>query len=275
MDWNYVVLGLIQGATEFLPVSSSGHLLLFERVLLPDMGADTALAVNVLLHMGTLFAILLYFKQPLFQYLKEGFSWLRKPARSGNETQKEILWILVLSVPTAAIGLALKKGGIGEISPNMVLVALGLTGLLCIATDYLPKRDAKLNLWRSLFLGVVQGVAVIPGISRSGSTIFAGLLGGISREKMASFSFLMSIPAIFGAFFLESLELYTKGFSGLNVWSVLPGILVAFFSGYLALGILIRLLKRHYFRIFGVYCLLLSIFGKELLALGNPGSVTG
>jgi len=270
-----VALGVVQGATEFLPVSSSGHLLLFEKILIPDLTPNTALAVNVLLHMGTLFAVLLFFREFLIRYVRELISWIKKPRMELNAVQKEILWIIVLSVPTAAIGFGLKKAGIEEIQPGSILLALAVTGVLCIITDYLPNRDGKLNFWRSIVLGIVQGLAVIPGISRSGSTIFAGMLGGLSREKMASFSFLMSIPAILGAFLLESLELYSHGFHELKLFSVSVGMLVAFVSGYLALEVLIRLLKSRYFRIFGFYCIGLSIFGNRLLLWAQTGSITG
>lgn len=265
MEWSYLTLGLVQGATEFLPVSSSGHLLLFEHVLNPDLDANSSLFLNVMLHMGTLLAVVLFFRGFLLTYLREAVAWIKNPQVKLNETQREILWIIVLSLPTALIGLGLKKLGIGEMKSEGVLIALAITGLFCIFTDFLPIRDQKLNFWRSLLLGITQGLAVVPGISRSGSTIFVGILSGISREKMASFSFLMSIPAVGGAFLLEMWGAKGIELRAINSISLIAGMAVAFVSGYLALTVLMRVLKSRYFRIFGFYCFGLSVFGNSII----------
>ena len=187
MDWHYLVLGLVQGLTEFLPVSSSGHLLLFERQLLAGISGSDLLTINVFFHAGTLVAVLFYFRERCFAYVLESLHWLKSPTRQGTPAQKEVAWILILTLPTGVLGLALKKAGIAEISVEVVLGALVVTGIICLLTDYVSERDKELGLGSVLLLGVVQGLAVVPGISRSGSTILAGMVCGLSRERMASF----------------------------------------------------------------------------------------
>jgi len=254
VDWHYLVLGLVQGLTEFLPVSSSGHLLLFERQLLSGISDADLLTINVFFHAGTLIAVLFYFRERCLIYVLESLRWLRAPTRQGTPMQKEVAWIIVLTLPTGALGLGLKKAGIAQISVEAVLAALVLTGIICLLTDFVRERNKDLGLGSVLALGVVQGLAVVPGISRSGSTILAGMACGLSRERMASFSFLMSIPAISGAVLLESIDLMRQGLSGVSPGSLALGTLVASISGYLSLIFLISVLKKRYFRVFGVYC---------------------
>ncbi|MCJ8347041.1 undecaprenyl-diphosphate phosphatase, partial [bacterium] len=259
MFLNYLILGFVQGLTEFLPVSSSGHLFLFEKQLLSGIDENTLLLMNICFHMGTLIAVILFFRKFLYEYLIETLAFLKNPKEKLNQIQREVLYIVVLSIPTAIIGLGLKKSGIEHISSEAILIALTLTGVLCVIIDRLKDGQEKLSFKKAIVLGIVQGIAVIPGISRSGSTILAGLALGLSREKMASFSFLMSIPAIGGAFLLEMKDVFYVGFGGIDIMSLALGTFVAFVSGYLSLILLIGLLKKKSFTVFGVYCLLVSV----------------
>jgi len=261
METHYLILGIIQGLTEFLPVSSSGHLVLFERWFVQGVSNSSLLLMNVFFHMGTLLSVLLFFRKDLWIYIKESISWLKAPTRNTNPIQTEVGMIILLTIPTGLIGLAMKKGGIAHISVNGVLSALCVTGLLCIIIDRLnPAGRDQISWKQALFLGVIQGLAVVPGISRSGSTIFAGLLIGASREKMASFSFLMSIPAICAAFLLELKEAYEAGgATDIDSLSLFLGFSLSFIVGYLSLILLISLLKKKNFKIFGIYCLSLAI----------------
>lgn len=255
MDFNYLILGLVQGLTEFLPVSSSGHLFLFEKQLLTGVNENALLLMNICFHMGTLIAVILFFRKFLWEYIVESFKFLKSPSKNLNPIQLEVFYVIVLSVPTAIIGLGLKKSGIEHISSLAILGALCLTGVLCIIVDRVKDGDQGLTFKKAIILGIVQGVAVIPGISRSGSTILGGLALGLSREKMASFSFLMSIPAIGGAFLLEMKDVFSVGLGGVDVLSLTAGTFTAFVSGYVSLILLIGLLKKKSFTIFGVYCL--------------------
>ena len=263
-QYHYLLLGLVQGLTEFLPVSSSGHLVLFERLLIEGMSSSSQLTVNVAFHMGTLIAVIAYFREQISEYLKATIKFIFNPKGSLNEVQWEVLMVLLLSIPTGILGLAMKKGGIEEIPTWGVLLALCLTALICFGIDRVNNQNTttkKIMPHHAIILGLVQGIAVVPGISRSGSTIFAGLLCGFSREKMASFSFLMSIPAIAGAFLLECKELLEMGAQDVHLTSLGLGAFVAMLSGYLSLALLVRLLKGKKFKVFGFYCLAVAFIG--------------
>lgn len=264
IEYHYLILGLIQGLTEFLPVSSSGHLLLFERALLKGIPDSSLLMINVAFHMGTLIAVITYFWRDVYSYLIAFLALFRAQKGLECENQREVLMIILLSFPTGILGLALKKMNIEAIPLWGVLIALCVTALLCFGIDRVKissSTDNNITPIKALILGLVQGIAVIPGISRSGSTIFAGLICGLSREKMASFSFLMSIPAITGAFLLELKELLELGTQDVHLFSLGLGGLVAMVSGYLSLALLVRLLKGKQFKIFGLYCLTVAFVG--------------
>tara|TARA_B100000674_G_C37919570_1_gene952610 strand:+ start:321 stop:1133 length:813 start_codon:yes stop_codon:yes gene_type:complete len=263
-QYHYLLLGLVQGLTEFLPVSSSGHLVLFERLLVKGMSSSSQLTVNVAFHMGTLVAVMAYFREEIWEYLKATIKFVMVPRRPLNDVQWEVLMVLLLSIPTGVLGLAMKKGGIEGIPTWGVLLALSVTAFICFGIDRVNKKNSSSNKimpHHALILGLVQGIAVVPGISRSGSTIFAGLLCGFSREKMASFSFLMSIPAITGAFLLECKELLELGAQDVHLTSLGLGTFVAMLSGYCSLALLVRLLKGKRFKVFGYYCLAVSLIG--------------
>ena len=262
--YHYLLLGLVQGLTEFLPVSSSGHLVLFERLLIEGMSSSSQLTVNVAFHMGTLIAVMAYFRIEIFDYLKATVKFILNPREPLNEVQWEVLMVLLLSIPTGILGLAMKKGGIEGIPTWGVLLALCATAFICFGIDRVNNQNSttkKIKPHHAIMLGIVQGIAVVPGISRSGSTIFAGLLCGFSREKMASFSFLMSIPAITGAFLLECRELLGMGAQDVHLASLGLGAFVAMLSGYLSLALLVRLLKGKKFKVFGFYCLVVAVVG--------------
>lgn len=264
IEYHYLILGLIQGLTEFLPVSSSGHLLLFERALLKGIPDSSLLMINVAFHMGTLIAVIMYFWRDVYSYSSAFLSLFRSRKDSMSENQREVLMILLLSFPTGVIGLALKKMNIEAIPLWGVLIALCVTSVVCFGIDrvkVLSSSGNGITPIKAVILGLVQGIAVIPGISRSGSTIFTGLICGLSREKMASFSFLMSIPAITGAFLLELKELLELGTQDVHLFSLGAGALVAMVSGYLSLALLVRLLKGKQFKVFGWYCLLVALIG--------------
>ncbi|MEE2924412.1 MAG: undecaprenyl-diphosphate phosphatase [bacterium] len=263
-QYHYLLLGLVQGLTEFLPVSSSGHLVLFERLLIEGMSSSSQLTVNVAFHMGTLIAVMAYFKQEILEYCKATVKFICSPKSPFNQVQWEVLMVLLLSLPTGILGLAMKKGGIESIPTWGVLLALCVTAFICFGIDRINNRNfsaKKIMPHHAIILGLVQGIAVVPGISRSGSTIFAGLLCGFSREKMASFSFLMSIPAITGAFLLECKELLEMGAQDVHLISLGLGTFVAMLSGYCSLALLVRLLKGKKFKIFGFYCLAVAVIG--------------
>ncbi len=251
-----VLLGLVQGLTEFLPVSSSGHLVLTHQLL----GFEgPQIAYDVLLHLGTLLAVIIYFRSDLLQIF---YTAVNPSSEYGG--RRWILMIIIASIPTAIIGFAFEEvleKQFGD--PRLVSLQLWCTALLLVITDRVWIRESagrKVKAHQALLVGVAQGIAIIPGISRSGATIATGVFCGLNRNVAARFSFLISIPAIFGASLLELDEIVA-----IRAQDVLPyllGVLVAFITGYLSIDILLRILVKRKLWKFAVY-----LFGIGLLGL--------
>ena len=249
------VLGLLQGLTEFLPVSSSGHLVIAQGLW---GEVQPQVLFNIILHLGTLTATVLFVRRELAGLIRVFFSraWLR-PARAWQEEPFfRLLVLLILAcIPTALLGL-LFSSRVEELfaSTRAAGAALLVTGLILFATRHRICREARQKEprpWQALALGLAQGMAIVPGISRSGTTITAGLFLGLERNVAARFSFLMFIPAVLGALLLE---LGHSSGSALSPGPALVGFLAAGLSGYLALVLLIRLLARGKFYLFAPYC---------------------
>jgi undecaprenyl-diphosphatase len=244
-----ILLGLIQGATEFLPVSSSGHLLLAQRLF----GLrEPELAFDLLLHLGTLAAVIFFLRSEIRSIVSSLFrrdSWIA-PSEWGR---RDIWLVIVASIPTGIIGVAFHKtvetgltfGGVG--ARYLVLTTL----LLLTNLRFRHKADPdRMDGWEAALIGVVQGLAVFPGLSRSGSTIILALVLGIAPRRAAKFSFLISIPAILGG------ALYTlkNGVSHLpGIAHSVAGFLVALVVGYIALLLVERLVVRGRFHRFAPY----------------------
>jgi len=261
-----VVLGVVQGLTEFLPVSSSGHLVIFQHLF----GLrEPALAFDISVHVGTLAAVLVYFYRDVGALVGRSAGFLGRLAvgrgswaEVGSDRNLRLAWLIVAaSVPTAVIGLLFH--GIADRlfgSVRLVGVALLVTCLLLIATRWAPRRDrtvAQFSLAAALAIGVIQGLAIIPGISRSGATIALGLLLGLGRDTAARFSFLLSIPAICGASVLAVRELAAGG--GVPLPVVLLGTAVSALVGYAALWMLVWVVRRGRMHLFAPYCAVLGL----------------
>jgi undecaprenyl-diphosphatase len=243
------ILGLVQGLTEFLPVSSSGHLVLFQNM----MGfCEPELFFDISLHVGTLFAVLVVFRTDIYSMLR-GLWANDLEARQGRRL---LILVIVGSIPTAIIGLAFKDTFEALFcSATAVGVALIITGLLLMATHYAKNasRGIEKTGWvRALIIGVVQGMAITPGISRSGSTIAAGLLLGVNREVAARFSFVLSVPAIMGAMLLQIKDLEAPAQT--NWAPSIIGAVVAAITGYIALKLLLKVVRRGHLHWFAYYC---------------------
>lgn len=242
-----VLLGILQGLTEFLPVSSSGHLVLVQS-LIPNF-SQPGILFDVMLHFGTLVAILFYFRKKIRQYLNLKYLYI----------------LAVGTVPAVIVGLLFKDQiEILFRSTRLVGFALLLTGIMNLLTDKqkaesrnLPAGKAGLKARSSLLIGIAQAVAIIPGISRSGSTIFAGVTQGLKRKEAAEFSFLLSIPAVLGA---NVLEIYNHGFENIqNPASYFAGFVAAAIFGYLAIKLVYQLLAGKKFKYFAYYCFVVGI----------------
>lgn len=256
-----VFLGVVQGLTEFLPVSSSGHLVLFQRLfglMQPELLFD------VCLHFGTLIAIFTVFYRDIFALLKSVFTLPVTLTRKGglralyddSDDFRLAVLIVVGSAPTAVMGLAFKQIADRLFSAvGVVGVMLLVTGALLWATRRRDGRGRPLSRMRwtdALLIGFVQGLAILPGISRSGATISAALFMGLDREVAGRFSFLLSLPAIFGAL-LISME--PAGLHGSSRFiAIAAGTLAAALVGYGALVVLLRIVKKGKLHRFAPYC---------------------
>ena len=248
-----LILGVIQGLTEFLPVSSSGHLVLFQELLGGEFfAAGEEELFAVVLHLGTLLPILWFYRRDI----GESIAALRPdpslaelgPMRWLQHDDARWLSVLVVvgTVPTGIIGIALHDT-FTELfsSPAKVSVALLVTGALLLATKAVPEEragTAQLALWSALLIGVVQGCAITPGISRSGSTIAVALILGVARADAARFSFLLSVPAILGAVVLQTKD--GIALESISWAPLLIGFVAAALVGYFSLQILVALVNR-------------------------------
>jgi len=245
---NAAILGLVQGLTEFLPVSSSGHLVIAQHLL---HFAEPNLAFDVVLHLGTLLAVFVYFRRDLLEILSALFG------KGDPKWRRVALLILLGTVPTGVIGVLFKD--LFErlfASPSVVALMLAVTGLLLFTADRVTKAArplAGIGVLDALLIGLIQGVSIIPGISRSGSTIAMGLFRKIEADSAARFSFLLSIPAILGAVVLEGKEILGHGLSGSGS-AFFVGFVTAAVSGWLAIRILMAALKRKGLTVFALYC---------------------
>lgn len=251
------LLGLVQGLTEFLPVSSSGHLVLTASLL----GLEPNLLFDVLVHLATLVATVIYYRADVGSVLS---SVLAFPRRGWSESWGDgafrlAVFVVVASVPTAVMGLGLKDVIEEHLAtPSFVALFLVVTG--CLLAMTLIKRNTEnpveLGIRIALILGVVQGCAILPGISRSGSTIAVALVLGLAGKEAARFSFLMALPAIAGATLLSLLKL---GEANLSVLVVATGLLTSGISGWLALKWFIPLVEKGRLHIFAPYVWLLGL----------------
>lgn len=256
-----ILLGALQGATEFLPVSSSGHLVLAQH-LLGDFEQPGVL-FDVLLHVGTMVAVILYFWRDLTGLVT---SLWRKDDLAG-EQRHVVLLLIAGSVPTAAIGLLFKDILVGLFErPDIVCLMLLVTGTLLWLAERLSRRTvtrSKMSFTDALLVGTVQGCAIIPGISRSGSTIAALLLRGIDGETAARFSFLLALPAVFGAALLSLKDLDNLG--GAAMAHYLAGTAAALLTGLLCIHLLMGVIRRRRLHWFAVYCWIVGGVGLALL----------
>ncbi|MBE0583611.1 MAG: undecaprenyl-diphosphate phosphatase, partial [Desulfofustis sp.] len=193
-----LLLGFIQGATEFLPVSSSGHLVLGSHLL---GFTEQSIAFDVMLHIGTLVSVLLVFRRDIASMLVAPWHWLR--GNRSDATLHFLRWdaaIIVATIPAVIVGLTMKDLVEALFTSLLVVyLMLAVTGVLMILSSRLVDRGSRITWWRALLIGVGQACAIVPGLSRSGTTIFTAMLLGVNRETAARFSFLMSLPAILGA----------------------------------------------------------------------------
>lgn len=273
-----ILLGLVQGLTEFLPVSSSGHLVLVQTFFGgPDPETDYML-FDVLLHFGTLVSVFIAFRGDIRELLIEFFGWVGDGFRLKNRPYRRfIVMVLITILPMFPV--LLVKDELDALFSNTLFVgfALLVTAVVLLLSERAPRlrKDASNATWLdALLVGCAQAVAVVPGISRSGSTICAGLFRGFSRDFAVRFAFIMSLPVVFGANLLEVGDALTQAKStGIPLYLYVLGIVVSMVSGLLAIRLIRLVTGKGHFRPFVIYCGLvgiLSIVASIILHFRTP-----
>ncbi|MFO7815122.1 MAG: undecaprenyl-diphosphate phosphatase [Halanaerobiales bacterium] len=245
-----IILGLVQGLTEFLPISSSGHLVILQKLFAIN---ENQLLISVLLHFGTLIPVLIVFKKDILEIL------------SFKKSKRHFFFlIIVASIPTAIMGIFFEdffeKLFRSTISTALMLI---VTGFILLLADKLANYDKKITNFKGLnavLVGVAQGFAIIPGISRSGSTITASLIQGLEKEDAARFSFILSIPVIGGAGLFKIKDAVQLGVQNFNIPAMVLGVLSAVISGYFAIKYFLYILKKQKLIYFSYYCWILGTF---------------
>ncbi len=266
--WKSAILGTVQGLTEFLPVSSSGHLSLLQRVLGYDLAGGSMMFVNVMLHLGTLFAVVLVFWRDILGLFKKPF--------------KTLLMLIAATVPAAVVGVfagdkidEIFAGAQGLLYLAICFACTAAMLLVCELVARRCKAPKPLGWRHAVPMGLMQAVALFPGISRSGSTIVAGTVSGAKREDVAKFSFLMSIPIILGSVAMELKNLIFPGeggaalsMGGAEIAGMAVGVLCAAAFGFLSVKVMLKVIGKANYKWFALYLVLLSMTCFWLDALG-------
>lgn len=259
--WESIVLGIIQGLTEFLPVSSSGHIELGKAIFGIEE-KEAGLLFTIVLHFATALSTIIVFWKDIVQIFRGllKFKW--------NEQTKFALMVIISMVPAALVGVALKDQIDDFYNGNVLLVSimLLLTGVILFYSDRAKSPTGVVTPKNALALGIVQAIAIMPGISRSGSTIASAVMLGINRERAARFSFLMVLPLIFGAMAKELKDYFdmneTEQASALIVdATVVAGFLAALIAGYFACKWMIEIVKKSKLSYFAYYCWMVGAIG--------------
>lgn len=245
--WQAIIFGIIQGFTEWLPISSSGHLALFQMLF----GLEVPISFDILLHFSTLLVLLTIYWKDLYEICG---SWFRFDTKS---SEFKLGYLLILgTIPTAIIGLLFKDLFSSFFSSILVIgIAYLFTAVILFLSKFASEKQ-KLSIPSALLVGLAQGIAIIPGVSRSGSTISLGLLLGINRRDIAKFSFLLALPAILGATILEGGAIFN---SDIGILTVLIGMIFSYLVGLLSLKWLLSVIEKKSFYLFGWYCLVLGL----------------
>lgn len=249
-----IVLGIVQGLTEFLPVSSSGHLEIAKAILGDESVGDESLIMTVCLHLATAIATMIVFWSTIQDILLKAFH------KTGREQRSYVLKIIVSMIPAVVVGLFFEDIIESLFNRQLILVAcmLIITGLLLYIADKAKDLDKKVGFKEAFIIGLSQAIAIMPGISRSGATISTSVLLGVDRSASAQFSFLMVIPLIFGKMAKDvldgSLGAYSEGTLALGM-----GFIAALLTGIIACKLMIRIVKASQLKYFSYYCFLVAV----------------
>ena len=260
-----IIIGIVQGLTEFLPVSSSAHLVFIQNIL----GVESSLAFDTFLHLGSLLAVLWFFRYDIIKMLK---SWwlsigdiLQGRFMQGfrDDPYKRLAWYVILAtIPVAIVGILFDDAVESLFAGALYVPAffLFVTGTILYLSQRMPGGNINLhNITKkeALFMGLGQACAILPGLSRSGTTISAGLVAGLDKEFSAKFSFILSIPAIFGAFVFKLKDIGSA--MDVNFLPIFVGFIAAIIAGYLAIKWMLDLIQNKSLDIFAYYCWIVGI----------------
>lgn len=237
----YILIGFIQGITEFLPVSSSGHIVLFGSLF----ELDNLLLLSVVAHIGTLFAV-------IFCYRKQIVELIKKPFNPTN------LCLIIATVPTVVMVLIFNNFLEANFSIHVLVLGFLLSALLLAVADFKKTNNKPINKRNALYMGIAQGLALLPGISRSGATLTCGLLVGVEKQKALDFSFLMSIPVIIASAVYESFKLFSCQLT-INWLGIIIVMITSFVFGILSIKIMLKLVNKNKLIYFSFYLILLSL----------------
>lgn len=247
--WQAMVLGLVQGLTEFLPVSSSGHLIL-TRELMGLNDGSSFLLFDVMAHVGTLVAVVIVLYKPIIELFKKPY--------------KNLVMLIVATIPAVIVGFTCKDIIEEYFSTAKYLCFFfAFTAIIMLVSEIVAKRNKspkELNWGGTVAMGLMQGLGVLPGVSRSGSTIFGGTVAGTDSKKIATFSFLMSLPVIGGSLLLSIIDVAQAGSLGSVDWfSIFIGAATAFASGYIAVRVMLGLIAKANYKWFSLYLGIVAI----------------
>lgn len=262
-----IVLGLVQGLSEFLPISSSGHLAVLQSLF--EINEDKVIFFAVLLHIGTLVSIFVVYHKDIYALIQELFLLFKdiftgKGLRIKERPIRKLgIMIIVSSIPTAIMGL-LFSDYIDKIFGSLTVIAICwiITGFILLFSEKLKNNKKEIEGMKyrnAIFIGICQGLAIMPGISRSGSTIVGSLVTGLKREFAVEFAFLISIPAILGSAILEFPKAIKAGIEPSTIGPMIVGFLVAAISGYFAITTMIKIVSKHKMRYFSYYVWIIGL----------------
>jgi len=250
-----IVLGAVQGLTEFLPISSTAHLIIIPKLLGWE---DPGLTFDVALHLGTLVALLVYFREEWIRLVQSGIGYVRAQHRDPL-----LFYIILATIPGGIAGVLFEKKADRDLRDlRIIAVALALLALMLVIAELKGRKRKELNqitLSDAMTVGLAQALAIVPGVSRSGVTITAGLFRGMKREAAARFSFFLSTPLIAGAAAKKGLEVFKDGLPADERAPFLVGIIVSAIVGYLAIEILLKYLQSHSTFVFVYYRIALGV----------------
>lgn len=253
MTWiEALILGIVQGLTEFLPVSSSGHLEIGKEIFNLNLAASDSLTFDVIVHGGTALSTIIIFRKDIFNIIQGLFQF------KWNEQTKFVTFILISMIPAALVGIVFEEQIEQLFSGQVLLVGIMLiiTALLLFLADKAKNTHKSVTAKDAFVIGIAQAVAILPGISRSGATIATSVLLGISRDRAARFSFLMVLPLIIGKMILDLRKIYETGGSEMDIsaTALIVGFIGAFISGLFAVSWMIKLVKNAKLAYFSYYC---------------------